>query len=720
MFNHGKIGTRLAAGFALLLLIFAAAGWYAWRNLNTVREQASSLEEQYVPGITLSSEVERVTRDLMLNVRSYVLGNSFTDLDAAHANFVSMDALLEKGREHSAKYPGLERLSDGIKRAKAEISRYSALLEDSQKLLAGMAIQQRKAAEAGQSLRKMASDLFFEELDALADNNDGYILTVDLNDHLGRIEQMNDLQTAVHGTEQTTLDAIASRKLLTVDAALNSLKDIEALLQKARKGLGETAGTKKIDKALEDTSAYGKALTDLKAARKALDEKGKERTVAGEAALSAAEEVRNFSLERTLQAAKTVTEQADRTSSILLLSVLASLAAGIAIAVALTRTITRPLKRAVELAGRAGGGELTLSREDFNYRGKDEIGLLDDALAAMIANQAESVRAVAAVSDEINRRAEILAALSQETNASIEEIRSSIEQVASTSENNSAILEESSAGVEEVAAGAQAAAKESAGGVAAATRTVESARNAEASMDNVARDISSVGEKARESRQKIRTLADSVEKISGFVTVITGIAAQTNLLALNAAIEAARAGDAGRGFAVVAEEVRKLAENSRKAAKEVEELIAALEEEAQASLSVTEESEKIMSATVERTGEARQQLAGVLREMEKIIGAMTSIASHSQTQSASSEEMARGMDRIASATADVVQRTEAIRSASAETAAASEGVAREASAMAEEAERMRNALSKFTLTEERPLEEEQVAALPSGEEKPPL
>ena len=720
MFSSGKIGTRLAAGFTLLLLIFAAAGWFAWRNLNNVRDQASSLEEQYVPGISISSEIEKVTQDLMLNVRSYVLGNSFSDLDAANANFIYMEGLLEKGREHSAKYPGLERLSDGIERAKVQISRYSALLEDSQKLLAAMAIQQRKAAEAGQSLRKMATDLYYEELDALADNHDGYILTVDLNSRLGRIENMNDLQRAVHETEQITLKAIAERKLSRVDAGLGSLEDIKALLQKAREGIGETAETKRIDKALADTSAYEKALKDLKTAWKALDDKGKERTAAGGAVLASAVDVRNFSLERTLQAAKTVTEQSDRTSTILLLSVLASLAAGIAVAAVLTRMITRPLGRAVELAGRAGAGELTLSREDFDYRGKDEIGQLDDALAAMIASQAESVRSVAAVSDEINRRAEVLAALSQETNASIEEIRSSIEQVASASENNSATLEESSAGVEEVAAGARAAARESAEGVAAAARTVESARNAGASMDNVARDISSVGEKARESRQKIRTLADSVEKISGFVTVITAIAAQTNLLALNAAIEAARAGDAGRGFAVVAEEVRKLAENSRKAAKEVEELIAALEEEAQSSLAVTEESEKIMSATVERTGEARQQLAGVLQEMEKISGAMTSIASHSQDQSASSEEMARGVDRIASATAEVVQRTEAIRSASAETAAASEGVAREASAMAEEAERMRNALSKFTLSEERPLEEEQIAALPSGEEKPHL
>ncbi len=717
MFSSGKIGTRLAAGFGLLLLIFAAAGWFAWRNLNIVREEVSFLEERYVPGIRLSAEVEKVTQDLMLNVRSYVLGNSFSDLDAAQANFTYIDGLLDNGREHGAKYPGLERLREGMEKARAQVTVYSAHLGDSQKLLAAMAMQQRKAAEAGESLRKMTSELYFEELDALADNADGYIPADERKRRFEQIEGLYDLQTAVHRTEQTTLRAIADRKINRVEEALGTLGDIRAALEKTGKDLEGTAGMKRIDRALEDTAAYEKALADLRTAWKALDEKGKERTAAGEAALAAAEEVRNFSLERTHEAAKAVTEQADRTSTFLLLSVLASLAAGIAIAAALTRTITRPLGRAVQLAGRAGLGELTLSRKDFDYLGKDEIGLLDDALAAMIANQAESVRAVAAVSDEIARRAETLAALSEETNASVEEIRSSLEQVTSISEGNAAALEEASAGVEEVAAGAQAAAKESAEGVAAAARTAESARIAGRGMDAVARDIHSVEEKARESMRKIRTLSESVEKISGFVTVITSIADQTNLLALNAAIEAARAGDAGRGFAVVAEEVRKLAENSRKAAKEVSQLITALEGEAQDSLAVTEESEKIMEATVRGTGEARQQLAGVLQEMEKIAGAMTVISGHSQAQAASSEEMARAVDRISSATSDVVQRTDAIRNASGETAAASEGVALEAAAMAEEAEKMKNALAKFTLSSGEESTEEIISALPSGEEK---
>jgi methyl-accepting chemotaxis protein len=89
-------------------------------------------------------------------------------------------------------------------------------------------------------------------------------------------------------------------------------------------------------------------------------------------------------------------------------------------------------------------------------------------------------------------------------------------------------------------------------------------------MANLITQVSASGDQVGSA---IAELSNTVSGISGFVATITQIADQTNLLALNAAIEAARAGEAGRGFAVVAEEVRKLAEDSNRAAVEVGKLI---------------------------------------------------------------------------------------------------------------------------------------------------
>src|SRR5207302_5108290 len=89
--------------------------------------------------------------------------------------------------------------------------------------------------------------------------------------------------------------------------------------------------------------------------------------------------------------------------------------------------------------------------------------------------------------------------------------------------------------------------------------------------------------------EAIGELASKSEQIGGIVETITGIAGQTNLLALNAAIEAARAGEQGRGFAVVAEEVRKLAEESQRAAASIASLIEQIQGETQKAVEVVED-----------------------------------------------------------------------------------------------------------------------------------
>jgi methyl-accepting chemotaxis protein len=99
------------------------------------------------------------------------------------------------------------------------------------------------------------------------------------------------------------------------------------------------------------------------------------------------------------------------------------------------------------------------------------------------------------------------------------------------------------------------------------TTAASSSRNA---IDRASQTLVSVGERVRASADRVRTLNEVSDRIGGFVERITRLARQTNLLALNAAIEAARAGEQGKGFAVVAEEVRKLAGESERAAREIQ------------------------------------------------------------------------------------------------------------------------------------------------------
>ncbi len=220
--------------------------------------------------------------------------------------------------------------------------------------------------------------------------------------------------------------------------------------------------------------------------------------------------------------------------------------------------------------------------------------------------------------------------------------------------------------------------------------------NATSAIENVADDIEHTSQKAEEGNQlvvatvdQMNAIADTVvsssevvaklgersKEIGNIVEVISGISGQTNLLALNAAIEAARAGEHGHGFAVVAEEVRKLAEESQNASKQIGDLIRAIQEETEEAVTAMEtgrtEAEKGRE-NVAATGEGFSEILAMIRRIQENAGsikatmddlgqraekidsatgeihdAASKVASESQTVSAATEEQAAGMEEIA-------------------------------------------------------------------------
>ena len=220
--------------------------------------------------------------------------------------------------------------------------------------------------------------------------------------------------------------------------------------------------------------------------------------------------------------------------------------------------------------------------------------------------------------------------------------------------------------------------------------------DAASAIENVADDIEHTSQKAEEGNQlvvatvdQMNAIADTVvsssevvaklgersKEIGNIVEVISGISGQTNLLALNAAIEAARAGEHGHGFAVVAEEVRKLAEESQNASKQIGDLIRAIQEETEEAVTAMEtgrtEAEKGRE-NVAATGEGFSEILSMIRRIQENAGsikatmddlgqratkldtatgeihdAASKVASESQTVSAATEEQAAGMEEIA-------------------------------------------------------------------------
>ena len=356
--------------------------------------------------------------------------------------------------------------------------------------------------------------------------------------------------------------------------------------------------------------------------------------------------------------------------------------------------VASPLRKMTALVRELGEGEGDLTVRT-NIRTSDEVGRLGNSLNQFMEKLSRLIVDVLAIARKLGGDSEDLSELARESMGAIDRVKSAVEQIVELSEVNAAAVEETNAGVEEMASTSVTVAQAAERGVAASARTFEFTNDVSSQMHDVIGEIGSVSELSQENREKMSSLAGAVDSIAGFVGAITSIADQTNLLALNAAIEAARAGEAGRGFAVVAEEVRKLAEESNSAAREIATLIETLTSYAKESIHATEEEEATLRKVVEKAHHLQTTLQSSMEEIKAVDAVMNEVSQVAQDQSHANTEMANAIDSIARGTADIVSSLGGIQTSTEETRRAFEAVTSQAHTLLEGMEKMQEHLSQF-------------------------
>ncbi len=243
----------------------------------------------------------------------------------------------------------------------------------------------------------------------------------------------------------------------------------------------------------------------------------------------------------------------------------------------------------------------------------------------MILHITDAVEATASASTQISSSAEEMAAGSQEQSAQTGEIATAMEEMSST------ILEtnQNTSVAAEAAKDSGTLAEE---GGEAVTATI-------AGMDKIAKVVLSASD-------TVKKLGENSEKIGEIIHVINDIADQTNLLALNAAIEAARAGEQGRGFAVVADEVRKLAERTTTATKEIAGMINQLQTGTTETVTSIEQGVQEVNTGKELAAKAGESIQEMVNSSTRVLDVITQVATASEEQAATAEEISKNIESI--------------------------------------------------------------------------
>jgi len=282
----------------------------------------------------------------------------------------------------------------------------------------------------------------------------------------------------------------------------------------------------------------------------------------------------------------------------------------------------------------------------FNSTREDEMGQLQnsfDKFVNSIRNTliqvSETATSVASASAQISSSTEEMAAGTQEQTTQAEEIAKAIEQMAKSIAVNS----ENASDAAQTAEQARLAAEE--GGKV---------------VQDTIKEMKEIANVVRQSAATIHNLGKSSDQIGEIIGVIEHIADQTNLLALNAAIEAARAGEQGRGFAVVADEVRKLAEQTTKATKQIAEMVQQIQQDSHGAVNSMANATKQVDEGIVLADKAGESLHKIVEISQKVTQMVSQIAVANEEQSSTSEQISKNMESIAAVTQQTASGTQQI------------------------------------------------------------
>ena len=612
MLKNLKIAAKLAVGFGLVLALFGSAVFFSWVSISAVQKEIAFLQ-QISKSLDLANHTRNTVSWIRAGIRDLHYSESEEDIKTLQDRISELQERIDAIKKLYAEQPrltalagasdmetalrngvaNLDKLVNLLRRKAVAINKLDEDIEKFQTSFNEVIALQYKVTYAGinEIVRNLVSSV---------GSNKVMNMTSSLKRNVYRIKTGDELTARLLTIAWQYEKGMMNDDLEILNNVTKLINDLDKAVVEFANSAGDADVKNKLDSLHGEFQTFKSSFADVLTAYQ-------ETTPLFQAFLQDALTLDEIADNMTNSGVQGLTNVAENcydslAKAVLLMIALAAAAIiiGLAIAFLIAGAIRKPLARVVELVTNARNGDMSIIRDDFDYEGHDELGNLGDSLSEMFG----ALRtAIIEIHDNADASTEKAATMHDDAAANLEganKVRKAVSDAVKLMEKNSSSLQESNAGTEEMSAASLTSAQAATDCAEFIANVTQVANTATKTVEDAIANMAVLQDKTNESGEKLQSLVDAVDKMNEFIGVITSIADQTNLLALNAAIEAARAGEAGRGFAVVAESVRKLAEESGRAADSVHGLMGALQDGARNTKNASDATAELLIQTVEK------------------------------------------------------------------------------------------------------------------------
>ncbi len=703
MLKNLKITAKLGLGFGLVLLLFGVAVFFSWQSISSVQKELTFLEK-VVQAVGMTSTMNDSVSWVRAAIRDLRYSESDDDISKLQGYLSELRPKVENLKKLYSEVPRIDILAQAST-VDTAVRNITTALDKVINMIKTKRAAVKKLDEGIAQMQELLSDVVdtqYKRLDntikdvALGNIEQGKI-QAELQRKAERVRTIEAATATLTHAAWRYQEGMQYRDIKTLNGVVDELNKLQTVCENFSATTNDPEIANKLKSARGPFLTFKSSFADVLKSYTETDPLFTDLLKNSLQMVGVVEKIMSTCLGHLTRLMGNASNNLGSSMLLLIALAVASIIVGLLIAMYLAGSIRKPLARVVELVTNARDGDVSIVRDDFHYEGHDELGDLGDALSDMFVSLRH---AITDIRDNANTSTDKAATMHEDAKANLDganDVRKAVANTVKLMESNSASLEQSNAGTEEMSAASMTSAQAATDCAEFISNVTHVANTATQTVQEAIANMAILQTKTNESGEKLQGLVESVDKIGEFIGVITSIADQTNLLALNAAIEAARAGEAGRGFAVVAESVRKLAEESGRAADSVRGLMGDLQDGARNTKEASDATAELLVQTVEKANGAKDSLNEAMSEIDKANDRIQNIAAVAQEQAASSREIAQGIDNVTKATTEILEHLEGIKTSMDATAVVAERAAKISDEQTQLAQDLRNSLSMFNV-----------------------